>query len=341
METLRQAVAAYEQLIVGQVPQIGYIENVLRYLIFFNPGRFHDAELASEFGYGALGLLGLYHDVVVLRHLRRATTSGEEPKLSKSDWLRVGLTGLQHVELFSEVAAQHHLGPSGKWTTVTVVELLKALFRLGLLKAQGGRMLVHQKVPERAELLTKENQHLFTPEALLKAPKNERDGIKQRRQRQTILRKIPSSTVTHQRDMRAGPAKECHNGEIKNAYVIAGELLYIIRPLAYLAGMYLWGLRSWRAWCCSLAVDLGSYACSSIAAINDTSASNELLRRSVQWLYYLVRSPFYEFLISNCVLRHLVNFLKRLPLLSAILRLAPAYIEAYRQRYFYISGSAA
>jgi len=171
METLRQAVAAYEQLIVGQVPQIGYIENVLRYLIFFNPGRFHDAELASEFGYGALGLLGLYHDVVVLRHLRRATTSGEEPKLSKSDWLRVGLTGLQQVELFSEVAAQHHLGPSGKWTTVTVVELLKALFRLGLLKAQGGRMLVHQKVPERAELLTKENQHLFTPEALLKAPK--------------------------------------------------------------------------------------------------------------------------------------------------------------------------
>lgn len=119
----------------------------------------------------------------------------------------MGLTGLQHVELFSEVAAQHHLGPSGKWTTVTVVELLKhalpsflplpqwcheakkrkkmraahphalllllwsrrALFRLGLLKAQGGRMLVHQKVPERAELLTKENQHLFTPEALLKA----------------------------------------------------------------------------------------------------------------------------------------------------------------------------
>jgi len=78
-----------------------------------------------------------------------------------------------------------------------------------------------------------------------------------------------------------------------------------------------------------------------MAAINDTSASNELLRRSVQWLYYLVRSPFYEFLISNCVLRHLVNFLKRLPLLSAILRLAPAYIEAYRQRYFYISGSAA
>jgi hypothetical protein len=142
----------------------------------------------------------MYHDVVVLRHFRRATGSGEA-RLSKADWLRVGLTALQHTELFAEVAAQHRLGSRGKWTTVAIVELLKyalslslsfwralrcvalrvlraravltcggdrALVRLGLLAVQGGRMIVHQKVPERTEVLTEENQHLFTAEALAK-----------------------------------------------------------------------------------------------------------------------------------------------------------------------------
>lgn len=79
-------------------------------------------------GYGGLGLLGLYHDVVVLRHLRRAAGEGAgrgEAQLSRADWLRVVLTGVQHLELFAEIAAHHRLGSSGKWTAVAVVECLK------------------------------------------------------------------------------------------------------------------------------------------------------------------------------------------------------------------------
>jgi hypothetical protein len=72
-----------------------------------------------------LGLLGMYHDVVVLRHFRRASGASGLARLSKADWLRVGLTALQHTELFAEVAAQHRLGSRGKWTTVAIVELLK------------------------------------------------------------------------------------------------------------------------------------------------------------------------------------------------------------------------
>lgn len=71
-------------------------------------------------------MLGLYHDVVVLRHLRRAAGAGQaDVKLTKADWLRVTLTGLQHMELFAEVAAYQHSGSSGKWTAVTIVESLK------------------------------------------------------------------------------------------------------------------------------------------------------------------------------------------------------------------------
>lgn len=49
-----------------------------------------------------------------------------------------------------------------------VVDLLdhRALLRLGLLAVQGGRMIEHQTVPERAEVLSEENQHLFNTETL-------------------------------------------------------------------------------------------------------------------------------------------------------------------------------
>lgn len=398
MELLRQAVSAYEQLVVVQASQVGYMENALRGLFFFSPGRFRESELAIEFGYGALGLLGMYHDVVVLRHFRRATGSGEA-RLSKADWLRVGLTALQHTELFAEVAAQHRLGSRGKWTTVAVVELLKALVRLGLLAVQGGRMIVHQKVPERTEVLTEENQHLFTAEALAKIrsrssggeaagataakqqPGEEEEDILLRplhdsypplppppvrptptesavrggrSQRETILRRggARGKAAHHPHDATppahesGGQALAGSNGKDADAadavvlkgWALTGELLYILRPLAYLAAMYVWGVRSWRAWCCSLAVDVGAWACSSTAS---KSSSPELSRRTTQWAYYLVRSPFYEALLTSCVLRRLADLLKRLPFVTAALGMARSYVEAYRERYFYISGSSA
>jgi len=53
-----------------------------------------------------------------------------------------------------------------------------------------------------------------------------------------------------------------------------------------------------------------------------------------------VRSPFYEAMLASCVLRRLVDLLKRLPFVAAALGMAQTYVEAYRERYFYISGSS-
>jgi hypothetical protein len=257
-------------------------------------------------------------------------------------------------------------------------------------------MLVHQKVPERTEVLTEENQHLFTSETLAKinsqaAGKSDQgtteasssrhdaalakqtceedillrplhesypppppvrpvEGVRGRRsQRETILRRggkvdrspPPSSEHASGEQVRGQAPNDGHDlhsaAGVQNGWVLTGELLYILRPLAYLVAMYVWGVRSWRAWGCSLAVDVGAWACSSSGS---QSASPELSRRTTQWAYYLVRSPFYEAMLASCVLRRLVDLLKRLPFVTAALGMAQSYVEAYRERYFYISGSS-
>jgi len=61
---------------------------------------------------------------------------------------------------------------------------------------------------------------------------------------------------------------------------------------------------------------------------------NEISRRRMQWLYYVLRSPFFETCVTNGPFAALLA--KRLPGFGAILD----YVEAYRRRYFYIAGSS-
>jgi peroxin-16 len=281
----------------------------------------------------------------------------------------VALTSLQHLELFAEVAAQHRLGSTGKWFTVALVEFLKALVRLGLLATHGGRMIKNQKVPERAEVICDDNMHLFNAETIAKLQRQSNAANLTKQQevsdvlllrdqddsysssplsterkkpaRETIFRRNYSNNRPPQPSQQNSNQHPASNDRANigghKGLTLLGELLYIFRPLIYLGAMYLWGTRSWRAWTLSLAVDVGSWAASSKAQQPGTNP--ELARRTAQWGYYLVRSPLYEALLASCVLRWIVRFLKRLPFVTTAIDIVKSYVEAYRERYFYISGS--
>ena len=103
----------------------------------------------------------------------------------------------------------------------------------------------------------------------------------------------------------------------------AGEVLHILRPLVYVSLLRRWGLRSWRPWALSLAVDLASRRLCDAAtqrsrtaaaraaaspAVQGTSMTvlyrlqglrfteperEELARRRAALLYYLLRDPLF------------------------------------------------
>lgn len=73
--------------------------------------------------------------------------------------------------------------------------------------------------------------------------------------------------------MRAVQAWAARRQALAMRLIIAGELLHILRPVAYTLALRRWGRPSWRPWLASLALDLLSWQLSTGgAALSQRSA---------------------------------------------------------------------
>lgn len=365
---------------------LGHIENGLRALFFLAPGRFRDSEVLAELAYAVLGCLSLTNDIIVLRYLRRQTSQ----PFNLYNYVQVLMSVTKSTELFIEVFAKHKWSTRGKWTGVFLVELFKAVFRIVLL-IRYKKVLCHQTLPDRTEMLNEQNAHLFTKEAIerisintpvKREPKStvenldksviecdmplanhflSEPAVKERHKpRQTLLRRhVASRSATvpqpysttlkatlneseescvHSADQQTNVAVS-HFSSLSPT-LLAGEVLYIIRPLLYLLAMFLFGSRSWKPWLLSLIVDATSYYCSTRTLLTlSGDDQTELARRVWQWPFYLLRSPFFEFVQTNSLSTFLWKLFAFLPGVQTLSGFVRAYLETYREFYFYISGS--
>ncbi|KAK1828636.1 peroxisome membrane protein [Podospora conica] len=157
----------YDDFITKNAHQVSQIESALRSLTYIIPGRFRDAEIASESIHSGVQLLSLYHDAL----LRRALTASKLPPTpaptlpaphsrytrfwtAKSALYRRAAYILQivtYVELLCEMAAKRR-GERTRWRVVLVLEAVKAACKLLLLRITRGRPLVTPVLPEREPL---------------------------------------------------------------------------------------------------------------------------------------------------------------------------------------------
>ncbi|GAA6010001.1 hypothetical protein JCM10207_007514 [Rhodosporidiobolus poonsookiae] len=160
--TLSTALASYESSLLANAGRVAQIESTLRTLTWFLPGRFHDAELASEGLYSLLNLVGLYHDSILhravsdlppplrppssshTRYTRHYTTSSTPYNL-----LAQSLSAISALELLVEMAVRKRKGRAAAEKTVVALEAIKAALRLGLMGATKGRTGVQPPVAER------------------------------------------------------------------------------------------------------------------------------------------------------------------------------------------------
>ncbi|ORY67497.1 peroxisomal membrane protein [Pseudomassariella vexata] len=151
----------YSDFITKNAHQVSQIESALRSLTYIIPGRFRDAEIASETLHSGVQLLSLYHDAVLLRALSRIPgLSARVPSLharytrfwtEKSRLYRrtaLLLQVVQYTELLWEMTAKRR-GEKVRWRIVIVLEAVKALCRLLLLRITNSRPLVTPVLPER------------------------------------------------------------------------------------------------------------------------------------------------------------------------------------------------
>nr|CAG8529790.1 15076_t:CDS:10 [Entrophospora candida] len=162
----------YENFILTNASQISSIESSLKTLTYVLPGRFADAEFASEALFSALSLIGLYHDSILVRALEKLPPY-KKPKPSPHNrytkyWLdssktyqysSFALTLLQNTEVLLEMGIQKKLGKEVKWKYIGTIELMKMVCRIILLYKTHGRAVVYPQIPGR-EI----DPHIFNPE---------------------------------------------------------------------------------------------------------------------------------------------------------------------------------
>jgi len=150
----------YSNFITKNQSSVTSIESALRSLTYIIPGRFRDAELASESLHSSIQLLSLYHDTLLLRAISKlpGVPVQQSPHnrytkfwIQKSKFYRrvaMTLSIVQYTELLLEMTAKRK-GEKVRWRVVILLEIVKAVCRLLLLRVTNSRPLVSPPLPER------------------------------------------------------------------------------------------------------------------------------------------------------------------------------------------------
>ncbi|KAI7782169.1 peroxisomal membrane protein pex16 [Diaporthe eres] len=160
--------AMYDEFVTKNASQVSQLESALRSLTYIIPGRFRDAELATESIHSSVQLLSLYHDLLLFRSSLSPSSSPKGPTtLSKSLHARytrfwaakstlyrrvaIVLQMVQYTELLLEMWAKRR-GEAVRWRVVVLIEAAKAFCRLLLLRITRSRPLVTPVLPEREKV---------------------------------------------------------------------------------------------------------------------------------------------------------------------------------------------
>ncbi|KAM5347202.1 hypothetical protein ACJ41O_010207 [Fusarium nematophilum] len=155
-----QWLAMYDEFITKNAGQVSQIESALRSLTYIIPGRFRDAEIASESIHSGVQLLSLYHDSLLQKAIARlpmASMPSAHARYTRHWTQRSGayrriamfLQMIIYTEMLWEMTAKRRGGERSRWKVVVILEALKAICRLLLLRITRSRPLVTPVLPER------------------------------------------------------------------------------------------------------------------------------------------------------------------------------------------------
>ncbi|KAF9275627.1 Peroxisomal membrane protein pex16 [Mortierella alpina] len=361
----------YESFIFKNATQISSIESTLRSLTYILPGRFDDADLASEALFSTLNLLGIYHDTILTKHvaslplthrptpspLNRYTRDWQDSSLTYKRIATV-LTIIQYTEVLIEMGVQKKWGQQYKWRVITALEAFKAAGRLALLRLTNQRMIMHPIHTERdvdpstladlaeAELSVKESHwtgaRTGNTRLQLSAVQKLSNGKSSGRSTSDVTDFLLSKVLTP--DVVRKPKDLV--GRL-NGLGAAGEYLFILRPLIYVLAMRKYGQKSWYPWFLSLAIEVASRTSIKHFLTSRQSGGrgsgtplekDEMKRRLWLLLYYVLRSPFYDQFTKER-LHNFCESASKKPLISLVAGIVRDYQPLWESVYFYTAGS--
>ncbi len=307
----------YSNFITKNQSSVTSIESALRSLTYIIPGRFRDAELASESLHSSIQLLSLYHDTLLLRAISKlpGVPTQQSPHnrytkfwIQKSKFYRrvaMTLSVVQYTELLWEMMAKRK-GEKVRWRIVIILEIVKAVCRLLLIRITNFRPLVSPPLPEREvipeEVVEEEEEDDgFRDEGFheeRERPLREKEYKMKRTGLTLPVLPNPSdissyllSKVLTADDIKAAPS--LLNSTRGSAQL--AEILHILQPVIYAVAMSRSkDKRNWQPWLLGLSVE---YAARQLRkdGLRTTSLEREQWsKRGWAMGWWAMRGAFYE-----------------------------------------------
>ncbi|CAO3581761.1 unnamed protein product [Absidia cylindrospora] len=355
--------AQYENFLIKNAAQITSFESSLRSLTYILPGRFHDAEFASQAVYAALNLVGLYHTSILRRAAQHKAKELNQPELAqdstfnkyllfwrqRSKWNKTASTFLSiiaYTQVLIEMGVRKKWGNRAQWKIIAFLESFKVLLRLGLLQTSQDCMTLSpthlQRDVDPASLETKTGKNNLY--------RGERTGNEWTCLKDSFVLDRPDSTkdidaflmskVLTPEKLRQPPQMVHILSWLGNL----GEILYILRPLIYVLCILKYGQRSWKPWLYSIIAEMGSQFATRKSFDMGTMTTmlplekQELARRTQLIWFNLIRGAFYT-RITRPKLEHCCNRMESKPIIGMAVGILRDYFNLWENIYFYTSSS--
>ncbi|XP_011504831.1 PREDICTED: peroxisomal membrane protein PEX16 [Ceratosolen solmsi marchali] len=319
----------YKKWITDNPNLISDIESTLKYLSFFTAERFNHLTLASELVYSLPNLIILFNDQII-----KASKCPQSNLPSLYSKLKIWLTTIDYTEALFELSAKRVWGETGRWFIISLIQLLKVVMRLVLIYRYKERITQTPAIRplNREELNENCNEYKFPKEAfsLKRSGKVVRTVRSSSIQTRTWTPLASSSAI--ETEELGNPS---HIYSLKKSLLLA-ETMYVVKPLLHLGCLSITGSRDWFPWLLSFFIDVASLKIVTEESMLTTKEQQELVRRRIGLLLYLLRSPFYDNCSRIKILSMLDMISKKVPLARLITEPIAKYLPHWQNTYFYM-----
>ncbi|KAF8632613.1 hypothetical protein AX15_001815 [Amanita polypyramis BW_CC] len=359
------AIARYEAFLVKNVSTIASLESSLRSITWFLPGRFKDAELASEALSALLNAMSMYHDTLLEKfvrsnpkykpllpsslHTRYTRAWTERSTLYK--WAARTLELIRFTQLLVEMGLRRKVSSRTRWRGILVLESLKAILRLVLLRITR-RPLLSPPIPERdvdpASIPPPSNASSPTlaPSSPTPSPPATPDHLKNNHiplplhpllsnTSDVNLSELSAEDYLLQKALTPSSVKPAVNliKRLSSPVNWLAEVIYIIRPLVY-ASLMASNRRSNRPLVTALVLEVISRNLRRRPLPSATLERAEYGRRDKDMIWYLLRGPVWES-YTRPQLESAVDKTMKMPVLGLISALVKEWIPLIDEYYYY------
>jgi peroxin-16 len=301
----------YGDFITKNQSSVTSIESALRSLTYIIPGRFRDAELASESLHSSIQLLSMYHDTLLARAISKIPGLPQQSLHNRYTkfwtqrstlYRRIAtiLSMIQYTELLWEMTAKRR-GEKVRWRVVVLLEVVKAVCRLCLLRITNCRPLITPPLPER-DVIPEEpaqEEDEYAEEDILEVRVKEPTEYKLKRTGMS-LPTLPNpgdiSSYLLSKVLTADDIKApCTLLNKVDGTAQLAEWLHILQPVVYSFAMSRTkDKKSWQPWVLALSIDYASRQLRNDGLRTTALEKEESSKRSWALLKYGMRGAFYE-----------------------------------------------